>query len=146
MAGDGEAFRVLGMRLLILTAAVIAFPIVAHADPCEGRLPDRAGQAFSGTVRYVGDGDSLCVGFTSNPAQWIEVRLSDFNAPKLHARGGRDARDRLVWIASERCLDCTAVRGPSGRVIVHDRVIGHCRLDERPLSVLRAAGGQEGGR
>lgn len=70
-------------------------PAVAHADPCEGRLPDRAGATFSGLVRYIGDGDSLCVGPSSDPSTWIEVRLSDFDAPELHSPTGRADRDRL---------------------------------------------------
>lgn len=135
------------MRLLILIAGLLLWPALAHADPCEGRLPDRAGQAFSGTVRYVGDGDSLCVGTTADPSMWVEVRLSDFNAPELNAQGGRDARALLIRVANGRRLDCTAVRGRNGRVIVYDRVIASCRLNGRALGdLLKAAGGREGGR
>ncbi len=46
------------------------------------------------TVRYVGDGDSLCVGKTTDPNAWIEVRLADFNAPELHEDGGLKERSR----------------------------------------------------
>jgi hypothetical protein len=45
----------------------------ALAEPCEGPLPP-SGTAFAGTVRYGGDGDSLCVGSTSDPDAWVEVR------------------------------------------------------------------------
>ncbi|HJS80340.1 MAG TPA: hypothetical protein VJ748_06915 [Vitreimonas sp.] len=69
--------------------AVLALPTLAHADPCEGDLPARAGQSFSGAVRCVGDGDSLCIGPSSDPNTWIEVRLADFNAPELNSRGGQ---------------------------------------------------------
>jgi hypothetical protein len=34
-----------------LALAVLALPTLAHADPCEGDLPARAGQTFSGAVR-----------------------------------------------------------------------------------------------
>ncbi|NBW07120.1 MAG: nuclease [Caulobacteraceae bacterium] len=130
-----------------LILSVLAVPAVAHADPCEGRLPAHAGQIFSGAVRYVGDGDGLCVGESANTSSWIEVRLADFDAPELHSPGGRAARDRLLGLVLGRRIDCVAVRGRNGRVIVYDRVIARCRLDGRPLGdLLRAAGGREGGR
>lgn len=123
------------------------FPAAALADPCEGRLPPRAGETFSGLVRYVGDGDGLCIGPSSDPSTWIEIRLSDFNAPELNQAGGRDARARLSRLVSGRVVSCVAVRGRNGRVIVYDRVIAECRLNGRGLGdLLRAAGGREGGR
>jgi endonuclease YncB( thermonuclease family) len=60
----------------------LAVSAVPHAVPCDGRRPDRAGQAFSGQVRYIGDGDGLCVGDSTNPSTWIEVRLADVDAPR----------------------------------------------------------------
>jgi endonuclease YncB( thermonuclease family) len=129
-----------------LAAAAAALPALAHADPCEGRLPARAGETFSGQVRYVGDGDSLCVGPGADPATWIEVRLSDFDAPELHSPTGRADRDRHSRLVRGRVLACVAVRGRNGRVIVYDRVIAACRLDGRRVGdLLRAAGGREGG-
>lgn len=134
------------MKLLFAVALFLVAPAVAHADPCEGALPSRAGETFSGVVRYVGDGDSLCVGNSSNAATWIEVRLSDFDAPELHSPTGRADRDRLSRLVSGRRLTCTAVRGRNGRVIVWDRVIATCRLDGRRVGdLLRAAGGRQGG-
>ena len=134
--------------VVVLSAFLLfAAPALAHADPCEGRLPSRTGETFSGRVRYVGDGDSLCVGPNADPATWIEVRLSDFDAPELHAPGGRDARDRLISLVSGRALACVAVRGRNGRVVVYDRVIAACRLNGRAVGdELRRAGGHEGGR
>ncbi len=139
--------------LLLLTSlavsAIVAVTTVAnpaHADPFEGRLPTRAGETFSGTVRYVGDGDSLCVGPSSDPATWIEVRLADFDAPELSQPDGRRGRDVLARVASGRSASCTAVRGRSGRVVSHDRVIAVCRVDGRSVGdLLRAAGAPEGG-
>lgn len=133
------------MRFWLLLPLLFV-PAVAHADPCEGRLPDRAGQAFSGEVRYVGDGDGLCVGNSTDPRTWIEVRLADFNAPELHDADGRAARDTLRRIVWGRRLDCVATRGRSGRVIVYDRVIATCRLNGRRVGdLLRSAGVREGG-
>ena len=77
-----------------LALFVIASP--AKADPCEGPLPSRPSVEFSGTVRYVGDGDSLCVGQTDDPNEWIEVRIADFDAPELHRPGGEAAKAALV--------------------------------------------------
>ncbi len=134
------------MKWLLISAALLLAPAAAWADPCEGRLPGRAGEPFAGLVRYVGDGDSLCLGNTTDPATWIEVRLSDFDAPELHSATGRADRDRLVRLVARRRLDCVAVRGRNGRVIVHDRVIASCRLNGRRVGdLLRGAGGRDGG-
>lgn len=135
------------MKWLLMSAALMLFPAAALADPCEGRLPSRQGETFSGLVRYVGDGDSLCVGPSADPATWIEVRLSDFDAPELNGRGGREARERLSRAVGGRVLACVAVRGRNGRVTVYDRVIAACRLNGRGVGdLLRADGGREGGR
>ncbi|MEJ6788107.1 nuclease [Brevundimonas sp. BR2-1] len=135
------------MKWLLISAGLLLLPAVAQADPCEGRLPERAGEAFAGMVRYVGDGDSLCLGNTADPAAWIEVRLSDFDAAELRSPTGRADRDRLIRLVGRRRIDCVAVRGRNGRVIVHDRVIASCRMNGRRVGdVLRAAGGREGGR
>ncbi|HCQ53235.1 MAG TPA: nuclease [Brevundimonas diminuta] len=134
------------MKWILLALPLVMFPTAALADPCEGRLPSRAGETFSGLVRYIGDGDSLCIGPSTDPSTWIEIRLSDFDAPELNQSGGRDARDRLSRLVRGRVLDCVAVRGRSGRVILYDRVIGACRLNGRAVGdLLRAAGGREGG-
>jgi len=134
------------MKWILASALVALLPAVATADPCEGRLPARAGETFSGMVRYIGDGDSLCLGPRADPSTWIEVRLSDFDAPKLRSPTGRADRERLSGLVRGRVLDCVAVRGRNGRVIVYDRVIASCRLDGRRVGdLLRAAGGREGG-
>lgn len=135
------------MRWLFVALPLIAFPEVAFADPCEARLPSRSGETFSGLVRYIGDGDSLCLGPSADPATWIEVRLSDFDAPELNQASGREARDRLSGLVRGRVLTCVAVRGRNGRVIVWDRVIASCRLNGRTVGdLLRSAGGRESGR
>jgi len=123
--------------LLAVAALLVAAP--ARADPCEGRLPNRIGERFSGVVRYVGDGDSLCVGDARDPATWIEVRLADHDAAELNRPGGRAARERLVALVMGRRLSCEIVRGRNGRTTSWDRVIARCRLDGRPLGRLLAA-------
>jgi micrococcal nuclease len=124
-------------------AAILAFGLWASpamADPCEGALPAK-GTSFSGVVRYVGDGDGLCVGPAGRPDRWIEIRLGDFYAPELHERGGVDAKQRLERLVIGQTLVCRAGRRS------YDRVIGFCTLRGRPLgSLLRQAGGREGGR
>lgn len=135
------------MKWILALALFCLTPAIAHADPCEAALPRQAGVVFSGIVRYVGDGDSLCVGPGPDPVTWIEVRLADFDAPELHSPTGRADRDRLSRLVLGRRLDCVAVRGRHGRVIVYDRVIARCRVAGRPVGeLLRAAGGREGGR
>jgi endonuclease YncB( thermonuclease family) len=123
---------------------VIASP--AKADPCEGPLPNRSGVEFSGTVRYVGDGDSLCVGQTDDPNEWIEVRIADFDAPELHRPGGEAAKAALVRLALGQPVVCTTERGRSGRVISFDRVIARCWIGSVSIgNLLRRAGIAEGG-
>ncbi|MBR1019270.1 nuclease [Bradyrhizobium viridifuturi] len=127
-----------------LGALVCAAP--AWADPCEGHLPMRPGVGFAGIVRYVGDGDSLCIGKTADPKEWIEVRLFDFNAPELHDAGGPAAKAALERLALRRDATCTSERGHSGRVVSFDRVIARCELQSRSIgTLLRAAGVAEGG-
>jgi len=65
------------LRLAVAAAMLSLAAAAARADPCEAPLP-RFGESFVGVVRYVGDGDSLCVGPTLDPTSWIEVRLADF--------------------------------------------------------------------
>lgn len=101
----------------------------------------KAGTVFSGVVRYIGDGDGLCVGPPGRPERWVEVRLADFHAPELRDSGGRDAKDRLARLVFGRTLVCRAGRKS------YDRVVAACTLGGRPLGdLLRAAGGVEGGR
>lgn len=108
----------------------------ARADPCQAPLPDRAGTTFVGIVRYVIDGDSLCLGATRNPDAWIEVRLADRDAAELEVPGGEAEKARLRDLVLGRQIHCIAVRGRLGRVTVHDRVIALCRLEGRDLGFL----------
>jgi endonuclease YncB( thermonuclease family) len=124
---------------LLLALLALAGPINARADPCEAPLPSPPTR-FSGPVRYVGDGDSLCVGPTSNPATWIEVRLADFSAPELHDPGGRHAKAMLEALVQRQYLLCRA------RKHSYDRVVADCTLNGTPVGdLLRARGAVEGG-
>ena len=136
------------MKLSSRWAAAGALPIImmamipsaARADPCAAPLP-RAGTTFSGVVRYVGDGDSLCVGPRDRPERWIEVRLADFSAPELNERGGQRAKALLRSVAMGRTLVCKAGRRS------YDRIVAVCTLAGTPIGTeLRRRGGQEGGR
>lgn len=138
----------LARHLLSAACALMLFSWAspAQADPCEGRLPSAAGQKFEGLIRYVGDGDSLCVSQSLDPQTWIEVRLADFDAPELHAPEGRRAKMLLEQIAFGRRAQCEARRGRSGRVISHDRVIAVCRVDGRSIGdLLRERHAPQGG-
>lgn len=133
--------------MLIAGAAIaIGTAAPALADPCEGRLPSRPGATFAGIVRYVGDGDGLCVGQAADPNEWIEVRLADFNAPELNAPDGPAAKAALERLALKREVVCTSERGRGGRVRSFDRVIARCRVGGASLGdLLRQAGVAEGG-
>jgi micrococcal nuclease len=131
------------LKTVITATAAIAAAFQAPpalADPCKGQLPAN-GARFTGTVRYVGDGDGLCVGPAGRPDRWIEVRLGDFYAPELGERGGEEAKRRLAVMTLGRTIVCRAGRRS------YDRVIGYCTLSGRPLgNLLRASGVVEGGR
>lgn len=100
-----------------------------------------AGTPFDSVVRYVGDGDSLCVGPVGRPERWIEIRLADFRAPELRERGGPQAKRLLRQVASGHHLQCLAGWRS------YDRVVALCRIEGVPLGdLLRARGGREGGR
>ncbi len=123
-----------------LAAGLLALPAAALADPCTGPLP-ASGTRFSGVVRYVGDGDSLCIGPANRPDRWIEVRLGDFNAPELREPQGERAKRLLAATTMGRTLTCRAGRRS------YDRIVAVCSLDGRSLgNDLRRRGGVEGGR
>jgi len=126
--------------LLVALGAVLWWPCAALADPCEAPLP-KSGTFFSGQVRYVGDGDSLCVGLTTNPTEWVEVRLADFYAPELSEPGGEAAKRTLTQLVRSRTLQCLAGRRS------YDRVVARCTLEGADVGdLMRAAGVREGGR
>ena len=135
-------------RVVIIAATLGVLCSIAHvhADPCEAPLPSQAGVRFSGIVRYVGDGDGLCVGKTGDPKEWIEVRLADFNAPELHQLGGAAAKAALERIVLHHEVICTTERGRGGRIISYDRVIARCQIGTDSIGdLLRHAGVTEGG-
>jgi len=128
-----------GRMLLAAVAAAVGLPSLALADPCEAPLPP-PGATFSGAVRYVGDGDSLCVGRTANPAEWIEVRLADFYAPELQTPGGPRAKAVLEQLVAGRQLSCQADHRS------YDRIVAWCTLNGVAVGdLMRRRGVAEGG-
>jgi len=139
------------MRILMGAASLagaMALAGAAHADPCEAPVRDfTAGDSFSGVVRYVGDGDSLCVGRTTDPADWIEVRLGDFDAPEVASPQGEYAKSLLEAVAMGRSVQCVAGGSRGGRVVSYDRVVAICRVGGSTLGAqLKARGAPQGGR
>jgi endonuclease YncB( thermonuclease family) len=137
----------LAVIVALVVMAWIVWPRDAAADPCTAEQPTRAGAEFGGVVRYVGDGDSICVGPADGPGStWIEVRLADFDAVELGEPGGRQARTIAMRELMGRRIQCVAVRGRNGRVVSYDRVIARCRVNRRAVGeILRAAGAPQGG-
>lgn len=124
----------------IIVLAATFYSSVAFADPCEAPLP-KFGAQFDGTVRYVGDGDSLCVGTSTDASTWIEVRLADFYAPEIHAPGGKAAKATLERIAMGKAVQCIAGKRS------YDRVVAVCTLGGSSIAdQMRRAGIPEGGR
>lgn len=137
-------------KVWTFTLAAVAFMTVAgaaHADPCTADLPTRAGAEFGGLVRYVGDGDSLCVGpANGDGSTWIEVRLMDFSAPEMREGApARAAKQALERVALGREAQCVVTRGDSG-TRSWDRTHAICRVDGRTIGdLMREAGAPEGG-
>lgn len=125
---------------LVAVVVVGMTSIAAKADPCTAELP-RTGTTFAGQVRYVGDGDSICVGPTSDPNSWVEVRIADFYAPELNSVGGREAKNTLERIALGKLAQCVAGRRS------YDRIVARCNIRGNSVgSLMRQAGISEGGR
>ena len=127
------------MKRTLLTIALLA-PTAAFADPCTAPLPAR-GTSFSGSVRYVGDGDSICVGAFGSASTWIEVRVEDFYAPELNAPGGRQAKAAMERIAMGRTVQCVAGKRS------YDRVVARCTSNGTSIGdLMRRERVPEGGR
>ena len=101
----------------------------AFADPCAADLPTKAGATFGGVIKYIGDGDSLCVGDSADGRKWIEVRLADFDAPELHTKEGKAAKAILERETMGRNATCTVTKGRSGDTTTYDRVLAVCRIE-----------------
>src|SRR5689334_10910888 len=128
------------MKAVVLFGIVMAMPTAAIADPCTAPLPP-PGTSFSGTVRYVGDGDSICVGNSGSGSSWIEVRVADFYAPELHSSGGPQAKAVMERLALGRNVQCVAGRRS------YDRVVAQCTLNGTSIGdLMRREGVAEGGR
>jgi endonuclease YncB( thermonuclease family) len=125
---------------------LVAGPVIA--DPCEAPVSGyKPGATVAGTVRYVGDGDSICIGPGADPRTWTEIRLADLYAPELNAPGGREAKATMERMAKGKRAVCTARlnnRGDSTRS--HDRLVASCTVNGRSLAeLMRSAGVREGG-
>ncbi|HEX5775042.1 MAG TPA: nuclease [Caulobacteraceae bacterium] len=123
----------------IFTAAFWCVAGAAAADTCEAPVNQlEKGQTFAGTVRYVADGDTLCVGNHSDPATWIKVRLADFYAPELSEPEGRQAKAALEAIAMGQSASCVA------QFRSLDRIVARCSVRGRSIGdQMRAAGAPE---
>lgn len=128
-------------------AAAMAFAGAARADPCTAPVSGhRPGQIITGQVRYVGDGDSLCVGKSPDPRTWIEIRIADWSAPELNEPGGGAAKAVLAGTLGKPAR-CTVRRGRNGRTTSYGRVIASCRIAGMSVRErMKRAGLREGGR
>jgi micrococcal nuclease len=133
---------------LVLTLVLTLLSVPARADPCkaipdEGPMPSWLGHGavFTGPVRYVGDGDSLCVSARPGPEGLVEVRIANFYAPELREPGGEEAKEALERIAMGKLAACVAQHRS------YDRVVATCIIEGRDVGeMVRAAGVAEGGR
>lgn len=142
MAGWEKAAIIAGVTVL-----AACWPREASADPCEAPLPTQAGAEFSGVVRYIVDGDGLCIGpADGDGSTWIEVRLMDFNAPELSGPGGAAARSALERLTMGQRAQCVVTPGRRGTTRSYDRTHAVCRIGGQTIGdAMRSAGIAEGG-
>jgi hypothetical protein len=135
------------MTRFLMLLGFLGCATTAYADPCEAPVTGFAPQTrLRGEIRYVGDGDSLCIGRTDNPAEWLEIRLADFFAPELHEPGGPQAKAALARYLGAQAI-CTVQRGSNGATRSYDRLIASCSVAGVPISrLLVGAGVGQGGR
>lgn len=134
-------------KLLAIAAFASIVAPTCYADPCEAELPTKAGATFSGAIKYVGDGDSLCVGSGKDGRRWIEVRLADFDAPELSTPEGKKAKAILEFEVLGKEVTCTVTKGRSGKTTTYDRVLAVCRAGSLAVGdMIRRAGAPTGGR
>jgi endonuclease YncB( thermonuclease family) len=136
------------MKAGLIVIAILGTSLhgAAFADPCEAELPTKAGAVFAGTIKYVGDGDSLCVGTGSKGSAWVEVRLADFDAPELSTKEGKRGKGILEREAMGKAVSCTVTKGRSGKTTTYDRVLAVCRVGGVTIGdMLRRAGAPTGG-
>lgn len=135
---------------MIRYAAIIALLAIAApalADPCEAPVKGyKPGHKITGQIRYAGDGDSLCVGTSSAPSTWVEIREARWFAPELNEPGGRQAKRAMDRLVGRRAI-CTVERGHNGLTRSYDRVIAACSVDGQPIGrIMARAGIVQGGR
>jgi endonuclease YncB( thermonuclease family) len=134
------------VRFFVALATTAIIAATASADPCEGELPTKLGTSFLGVVKYVVDGDGICVGKDDDPETWIEVRFADFDAPELRTEEGREAKQMVEDKLFGKQVSCTTSKGRNGKTRSHDRVLATCRLGTKGVSdVLNEAGVPTGG-
>lgn len=126
-------------RLISLRAITFAifFPTLVLAAPCKGPAP-ASGTPFAGTVRYISDGNRICVGASGSPASWIKVRLADFNPPELREPGGEAAKRTLETIALGKEVQCIAGKRS------YDSVVARCTLGGTSIGDLMKRAGVQG--
>ena len=124
--------------LLLVAAPFLAAPTIAAASHCAADLPHN-GQSFSGPVRKVIDGMSLCLGDGPKAKRWIAVRLADLDAPGLRGPGGEGAKWALRRAAGGKQIVCTAEH-VEGR-----QVLATCTVDGVSLADLARKAAGNGG-
>ncbi len=124
--------------VLLFSIPFLTAPSIAAAARCSAVLPHN-GQSFSGPVRKVIDGGSLCLGDGPKAKRWIAVRLADLDAPALRGPGGEGAKWALRRAAGGKAAVCTAEH-VQGR-----QVLAVCTVDGVSLARLAREAAGNGG-
>jgi micrococcal nuclease len=132
------------IRIALFGLGLALLASTALADPCEAPITGyRSGQTLQGTVRYVVDGDGICISNSADPKTWVEIRLADFFAPEISTPEGKKAKAALERIIrADPQVACSTFGERS-----YDRLIATCSTSAGPIGAqMRAAGINEGGR
>ena len=133
----------------IACAAALGLASPALADPCEAPVTGYApGAKVAGKIRYVVDGDGICVGAGSDPRTWTEIRLADFYAPETSTPAGQAAAAAMSRMVMGKTAECIAQRSDRGpQTFTYDRLIAVCRIDGTSVGeMMKRAGIGQGGR
>lgn len=115
---------------VLMTA--LAFAGGAQASVCRGQAPADAAE-IRGPVLHVPDGDRICVALSPDPADWVELRVTEAGTESrpdvrrsalMAAAFGQDVTCRIEPdIAGEPLGVCRTAKGDVARLVETPRIL-----------------------
>lgn len=112
---------ILATVLALTTSAPVAAAHMPQFATCGAKRPV-AGEAFSGFVLQVMDGDDLCVAKGPTPREWTRIHLA--GVPQTSTRGA------LMAASFAQKVECVALESHAADTVAS------CSLDGAPLSQI----------